>query len=961
MRWIASILCVAACLTTPLRAADVDEFRVKREAAYAFTRKPTVAIDGDRVTIRFAAKGYCDVTVAVEDSGGKIIRHLASGVLGKNAPPPLQAGALTQTLIWDSKDDQGRYVKDLAAHTVRVSLGLKPQFEKTLFWSPHKQRSGMPLVAAGPEGIYVYDGIGVDYVRLFDHDGEYVRTVYPFPAAKLESVKGLRWHDFPQGYRRALKESGYQQTLLTSGVNDSIYDKLGRTGQGVSGLAVRGGRIAVAYEHLNRLSTEGSTPPGVALKGPKTGFIVQTRGYGGYDQGSKVIGPTSLAFSPDGKTVYMTGFLWHHRGNQGGAFHTVLKTDFAIGEKMSVFAGSVERKQFGRGDDRLAVPMSVACDAAGRVYVSDFLNDRIQVFEPDGTLLKSIATPKPAKVLVHQKTGEIFAFSWPPMGVPSDAWKAYDYEPEAVKPTLTRFTAFPAAKKVSAEPFPLGPAGNSRVYEMGQRYSIELDSWAKGPDPTFWVSARVFVATRADHRILYIDHRNVMAYDKWADGVRIMRKIDGNWTRVSRFGQRAAKAVKRIAPIKHNIQHMYVNPVDGKLYVGEADSGATIKCFKRLAVIDPVSGEIRFQDLPFNALDVAFDLNGLIYLRTTDVVARYDARTWREVPWDYGEELDKVTCGIYGRTAAVIGGLVVPSVSPVCFHQGGMSVSAKGNLAMACSNRPKGRTTHHDFEIFGKETRYGKPYRPPMFPGREESSTSASVHVWDKHGKQIHTDAVAGLQQLDGLHIDRDDNIYVMATPTRVIDGKPYFNVMSETLIKFRPGRAKIVQSSEKRSPIPLAKADLPKRPPDLIRGGSRIWVEGAEWFYGGVGYAGFNTRHAGGGCACWFARSTLDYFARSFAPEPQQYSVAVLDSGGNLITRVGRYGNVDDGRPTDPKGGPESPRSLGGDEVALFHAAFVGTHTDRRLYIADLGNARILSVRLNYHATESVPLKAAK
>jgi hypothetical protein len=113
-----------------------------------------------------------------------------------------------------------------------------------------------------------------------------------------------------------------------------------------------------------------------------------------------------------------------------------------------------------------------------------------------------------------------------------------------------------------------------------------------------------------------------------------------------------------------------------------------------------------------------------------------------------------------------------------------------------------------------------------------------------------------------------------------------------------------------------------------------------------------------GGGCACWFSRFTLDYFARSIAPEPHQYRVAVLDSAGNLITRIGRYGNVEDGRPLVLKGGPASPRSIGGDEVSLVHACFVGTHTDRRIFIADLGNARILSVKLGYHAEEKVALK---
>ena len=74
---------------------------------------------------------------------------------------------------------------------------------------------------------------------------------------------------------------------------------------------------------------------------------------------------------------------------------------------------------------------------------------------------------------------------------------------------------------------------------------------------------------------------------------------------------------------------------------------------------------------------------------------------------------------------------------------------------------------------------------------------------------------------------------------------------------------------------------------------------------------------------------------------------------------RIGRYGNPDDGMPLIAEGGPPRPRNIGGDEVALFHAGYLATHTDRRLFIADIGNARIVSVKLDYHAAETVPLTA--
>ena len=92
----AALTVLAACLliAPPLVASDLDEFKVKRQQVFEFAQKPTVRRHGDSVSVQFATKAFCDVTVAVEDSsltaGGRprIIRHLASGVLGRNAPAP---------------------------------------------------------------------------------------------------------------------------------------------------------------------------------------------------------------------------------------------------------------------------------------------------------------------------------------------------------------------------------------------------------------------------------------------------------------------------------------------------------------------------------------------------------------------------------------------------------------------------------------------------------------------------------------------------------------------------------------------------------------------------------------------------------------------------------------------------------------------------------------------------------
>ncbi len=243
-----------------------------------------------------------------------------------------------------------------------------------------------------------------------------------------------------------------------------------------------------------------------------------------------------------------------------------------------------------------------------------------------------------------------------------------------------------------------------------------------------------------------------------------------------------------------------------------------------------------------------------------------------------------------------------------------------------------------------------KTYKPTQYPGRYGDRV---IHVFDRHGKTLYEDAVPGLTNADGLGIDNQDNLYIMVAASRIIDGKPYFNERTETLVKVKPGKARLVSPSD-RAPVKLSDSEKPDRHPDMRKyamGGS--WLEGAEWFYGGVGYGG-----QGGSCVCWHARFQLDYFARSFVPETQSFSVAVLDTAGNLILRVGQYGNVDDGKPLVAEDGPPATRPLGGDEVALFHPAYVGTHTDRRLFITDWGNGRIVSVKLDYAAGKTIDLK---
>jgi len=916
--------------------ADVGEFKVKRQEVFEFAQKPQVTRQGDRVSIAFETKGFCDVTVAIEDASGTIVRHLASGVLGANAPEPFQKNAKTQTIVWDGKNDQGRYVDEKDKVVIRVSLGLKPRFERTLFWSPQKRVGPFgPILCAAPEGVYIAEGYAVDHVRLFDHNGDYRRTIYPFPADKVDKVVGLTTHTFVQnGKALPLKHGYHQAALLTSGSNTE--PRVSSEGFGATGIAARDGRAAVFYRKLNRLFKDGSTA-GLNLEGPATTYLMKLRRPIDAKK-DDLPGPRSGAFSPDGTYLYLTGWTWN-----SGKFWSfewlpcVVRLQYATDAPPQLFAGSLKQGDDGSDDQHFKVPTSVAVDAKGRVYVSDYMNDRIQVFTPDGKEFKAITINRPAHVEVHQKTGEIYVFSWLLV-------TPHTRQEEKARPVYTRLGPVDDPQVRVSCPLPLIGHAPTRSWNIsgGLPFRMTLDSWTD--PPTIWL---VPGAAR------WIHSGNGSILEDWErTGIQLLVEKDGQLVPKRSFGEEIKKTVVRPKPPILWRQRLYVNPKNGRLYVAEGDCGV-MKAVNQLVEVDPDTGAIRLVDLPLGSEDLCFDVNGLAYLRTDTMVVRYDPTTWRQIPWDYGEERETHSYGMGARGAPLVAGLVTPGHRSFNFwHLGGIDVSLKGRLVVTTCNGepPKDRRAALRQKI---AFRYRKStYSPTLYPGRLRWG---EVHVWDERGRKVYEDAAPGIGHMNGIGIDPNDNIYMLLASRRLIDGKPIDpgleRDVSGTLVKVAAKKAKVLSSSGRGVPIPLSEDARPKRPPD-VTGYTTGWIEGAKWFYGGVGFC------TPGGCVCWNSRFDLDYFNRSFAPEPLCFSVAVLDSSGNLILRIGNYGNVDDGVPLVKQGGPPNPRSLGGDEVALAHACYVATHTDRRLFIADAGNARIVSVKLDYYATERVSLR---
>jgi len=947
-------------------AADLDEFKVKRQDVYEFTEKPAVTRAGDNITITFTSKAYCDATVAIEDADGpstgsghgKIIRHLACGVLGSNAPAPFQKNSLKQTVIWDGKNDKGEYIENKDAVVLRVSLGLRPQFERTLFWSPYKRERDpkamlgvRQLAAAAPEGVYVYEGMNV---RLYNHDGEYLRTIYPFPARTMGKIKGLTWTVVPPGDEKFPQKIGRTfGTFLSSEMPAlagmwTIGDSQLNLADTATAMAVHGNRVFLVGHRLNRLPTEG--PIGdFELEGPRTSF---DSGCIRHDPPVLPIitEPLSAAASPDGKWLYMTNYpaSLTKAGNYGGYRCLQAVTRMAVDgtEPPQPFMGVMKADAAGAGNDNqhFDVPRCVTTDREGRLYVADYLNQRVQVFDPDGKFLKSIPCQYPTEVRVSPKTGEIYVFSWgewvyrPP--------GAKGFRPEA-PPVLIRFGPLADPQKLAT--FSLSDfVDDRRAHEiLFMPAAAEVD-FATTP-PTIWLTRKAVVSWRAPR----IDTMSILLLAE--QGRKLVVKRD--------FAREAEKQVARIRPPRHLRQRLYFNPGDGCVYVGEHFDPAPIhmKSFNELVRISPDSGRISLVRIPCTAEDMAFGQDGLAYLRAGfgdrepmgAVLARFDPRTWREVPFDYGEHHERVSYQGYGETTAA-SVIVSASRANESSQFGGIAVSPRGHVAAAFYN-PNHPQDRRDPEGKLIEAEL-KPYELRLYPGR---ASECFIHVWDEHGKLLYEDAVPGVGRTVSIGIDRDDNLYLLATGTRRYGAAEHPVAGSCTLVKVKPQKARFLSSGgSPRVPLAMAPEAGPKRAPDIVSTFGSSWLEGAEWMYGGVGLDGKGI----GRCHCEnTSQMALDCYGRAFAPETQRYDIVVIDGSGNTILRTGRYGNVEDGVPLVKGGGPPAPVSLGGDEVALFRPNYVATDTDRRLFIADVGNARIVSVKLGYYVEEKVALKDVK
>ena len=374
--------------------------------AATFTKKPKATLDEANVKISFVVSEPTDVEVAILDNNDKIVRRLAAGMLGKNSPAPFQKG-LKQSILWDLNNDAGQKVKaEPSNYKIDVRLGIQGKLHKVMGWSGQKTANIVGMTT-GPDGtLYVIQSQALYAHRTtwtitaFNRDGKYLRQIFPGPA-NLPPEKREGWpritledaNEVPVIFH-LLAHTTYPGAVLmnrmfpvvTSNGQLILFSGDGHSG-GIKYADLRGNQ-----RRLLTIGTDGSVPKN--WLGPEVCPIIGAPGH--------------TALSPDEKYIYVTGLTSAGSKAKGHA-NVVYKVEIEGSTPSEIIIGKLFETIEGKSG--LNDPEGIAVDKDGNIFISDYGNNRIAVFKPDGSFLDEILVDTPNQVLVSHKTGAIYILS----------------------------------------------------------------------------------------------------------------------------------------------------------------------------------------------------------------------------------------------------------------------------------------------------------------------------------------------------------------------------------------------------------------------------------------------------------------------------------------------------------------------------------------------------------------------
>lgn len=405
----------------------------EESVAAKFKTPPAVTKTPDgKVKVEFTLTSPTDVEVAVLDSKGKVVRHLAAGMLNeKNVPPaPLQSG-LSQTMEWDGKDDYNEIAKG-GPFKIRVRAGMGVKLKEIVGGNPYAYYSAemgqgdhaawrvTGLEAKSDGKVYVLgnaNNYGPPALRQYEADGSYTKTVYPPPAGKpIEKMKGwglIEKEDKTYSLQFIDLASPALSMTPIAGTRGAIADIIPSLATDTLTL--------IQKDQVFIVNCDGTIPDKPILP-------INLINKESLSSLSILRGPMSIAYAPDGKSFYIDGV--YEVNMEGNNFQgakpkgfwrdgQVFKVDMQT-RKPEVFFALDESKVITSDKDRLESPIrdakygahaaiqGIAVDKKGNVFVCDRQNERVLVLDSAGKIKKEIPVKYPDMIAVHPNKNIIY-------------------------------------------------------------------------------------------------------------------------------------------------------------------------------------------------------------------------------------------------------------------------------------------------------------------------------------------------------------------------------------------------------------------------------------------------------------------------------------------------------------------------------------------------------------------------
>jgi hypothetical protein len=453
----------------PALALLIPAAPLAADAPVKFTAPPTAKAEGGNIRIDFAVNRPTDAAVYVLDAKGRVVCHLAAGVLGDNVPASLKTGSLEQTLTWDGKNDFGEPAKG-GPFQVRVAAGLKPTFDRFMLYNPDAVPRPHAL-ATGPDGdVYVFysDAVangnqGGLKIKVLDRDGNHRRMIMPFPAdLPHEKVKPFGTFEDEKG-----RLVPHVQNWQTLSFYPDTHSTRGRTmppqscpavdSKGVAHWMLRGGRVASVDRHGGAAYSSFLSPP---LFAEKDALQINER----YDYSHSRV---AMAVGEGDRYLYISGLSKVTGRKKSEPVARVYRVELKTRKAAEVFLG-------GEGDPRgLKAPRGIAC-AKGILYVADPEAGRIAAFnEKDGTAAGEIEAPAAHYVGVAPASRAVYVVAGK----------------DAARPDLVKFDGLVSGREVCRAPLP-----SIRPPRGGIAHRMAVDASAE--PVRIWVPVITFKGTR---------------------------------------------------------------------------------------------------------------------------------------------------------------------------------------------------------------------------------------------------------------------------------------------------------------------------------------------------------------------------------------------------------------------------------------------------------------------------------